>query len=513
MSPSRRDFLQMMGTAAAADLVVGGANAASTQPVAALAGSGSDGDLCFMSGRELAGLIRKRKLSSRDVMLAHLRQIDRVNPQLNAIVARLDDVRCLALADDADRRIARGDDVGPLHGLPFAFKDTEAAVGFPFTRGSPIFRDDMPTEDTVLVERLRNAGVVPIGKTNVPEFGMGSHTYNKVYGTTRNPYDVSKSAGGSSGGAGAALAAGMVPLANGSDLGGSLRNPGNFNNVIGFRPTVGLVPNAPITLPFVGFAVKGPMARSVDDTAYLMSVMAGSDPRDPGSYPSDPAVFTRELGRDLKNVRVAWCPDLGGLPLDRRVRSVLEAQRATFEHLGCIVDNACPDLGGADEVFLRLRAWRSWNALGPLLGTHRAEIKPEAIAELETGARLNGSDVAHAMNRHAEIMERMRRFQQIYEFTICAVNQVPPFDATLDWPKDIEGTAMEHYIAWMKSAYWITVTFCPAISVPAGFTPEGLPVGIQIVGRYRDDLGVLQIAHAFEQATGFGRKRPALASG
>ena len=513
MGPSRREFLQMVGTAAAADLVVDGASAASAQADAALAGPSRAGDLCFMSGRELAGLIRTRKLSARDVMLAHLRQIERVNPLVNAIVAKLDDTRCLALADEADQRLAKGDDVGPLHGLPFAFKDTEAAVGFPFTRGSLIFKDDMPTEDSVLVERLRNAGVLPIGKTNVPEFGMGSHTYNKVYGTTLNPYDLTKSAGGSSGGAAAALAAGMLPLANGSDLGGSLRNPGNFNNVVGFRPTVGLVPNAPITLPFVGFAVKGPLARSVDDTAYLMSVMAGSDPRDPASYPSDPAVFTRGLGRDFKGVRVAWCPDLGGLPLDRRVRAVLDAQRATFEQLGCVVDNACPDLGGADEVFLTLRAWRSWNALGPLLDTHRAEIKPEAIKEIETGARLSGADVAQAMNRHAEIMERVRRFQQVYEFVICAVNQVPPFDATLDWPQEIEGKPMEHYIAWMKSAYWITVTFCPAISVPAGFTPEGLPVGIQIVGRYRDDLGVLQIAHAFEQATGFGRKRPALASG
>jgi amidase len=252
-------------------------------------------------------------------MLAHLRQIERVNPKVNAIVAKLDDARCLALADEADRRIARGDNVGALHGLPFAFKDTEAAIGFRFTRGSPTFKNDMPTEDTVVVERLRNAGVVPIGKTNVPEFGMGSHTYNKVYGTTVNPYDPTKSAGGSSGGAGAALAAGMLPLANGSDLGGSLRNPGSFNNVVGFRPTVGLVPVAPTALPFVGFAVKGPMARSVDDTAYLLSVMSGSDPRDPCSYPSEPAVFRQGLGRNLKGVRVAWCPDLGGLPLHRGV--------------------------------------------------------------------------------------------------------------------------------------------------------------------------------------------------
>ena len=268
---------------------------------------------------------------------------------------------------------------------------------------------------------------------------------------------------------------------------------------------------APTPMPFLGFAVKGPMARSVADTAFLLSVMAGADPRDPGCYPSDPSVFARPLDRNLKGVRVAWCPDLGGLPLDRRVRSVLEAQRKTFEDLGCIVEEACPDLSGADEVFLDIRLWMSWNGLGPLLEKHRDQMKPEAVWEIESGARLSGADIARAMIQHGELMERMRRFQEKYEFLLCAVNQVPPFDATIDWPKEIEGVKMENYVAWMKSAYWITATFRPAISVPAGFTSEGLPVGIQIVGRYRDDLGVLQIAHAFEQATGFGRKRPAIA--
>jgi len=464
-----------------------------------------------MSGRELAGLIRARKLSAREVMVAFLQQIDRVNPRVNAIVAKLDDTKCLGLADEADRRLATGQDVGPLHGLPMAFKDTEAAIGFPFTRGSPIFKDEMPLEDTIVVERLRHAGVVPIGKTNVPEFGLGSHTYNRVYGTTVNPYDLTKSAGGSSGGAGAALAAGMLPLANGSDLGGSLRNPANFNNIVALRPTVGLVPSAPAQFPFVGFAVKGPMARSVADAAFLLSVMAGPDPRDPLCYPSEPAVFARALDRSLSGVRVAWCPDLGGLPLDRRVRSILEARRATFEDLGCIIEDACPDLNGADEVFRTIRAWRTWNTLGSLLEKHRGEMKPEAVSEIESGAALSGSAIGQAMIRHGEIMERMRQFQERYEFMLCAVNQVPPFDASVDWPKQIEGTTMEHYIGWMKSAYWITVTFRPAISVPAGFTHEGLPVGIQIVGRYRDDLGVLQIARAFEQATGFAQKRPAIA--
>jgi amidase len=471
----------------------------------------SSPELCFTSAGELARLIRARQLSAREVMAAHLAQIDRLNPTLNAIVARLPDEQCLRLADDADRRAARGDTLGPLHGLPIAFKDLQPAVGFPCTRGSPIFRTFMPEADSVLVERLRGAGAIPIGKTNVPEFGLGSHTYNQVYGTTVNPYDTTKSAGGSSGGAGAALAAGMLPIADGSDLGGSLRNPANFNNIVAIRPTVGLVPTAPHVFPLLNFGVNGPMARSVADVAFLLSVMAGPDPRDPGCHPSDPSVFATPLDRDFRGVRVAWCPDLGGLPLDPRVRAVLEAQRATFEALGCRVEHAYPDLADAEFVFLTIRRWQSAAVYGPLLPRHRHEMKPEAIDEIEAGLAIPGGDVAQALIRHGQLVETIRRFQDAFEFIVCAVNQVPPFDATLDWPKAIDGVPMEHYIAWQKSAYWISVTLRPAISVPAGFTADGLPVGLQIVGRHRDDLGVFQMAHAFEQATGVGRRRPGIA--
>ena len=468
-------------------------------------------ELCFTSARELAQLLRSRAVSAREVVAAFLDQIARVNPKINAIVAKLDDDKCLALADEADRQLARNHDVGPLHGLPIAFKDLDAAVGFPMTRGSTIFKDFMPSEDSVLVERLRRAGVIPIGKTNVSEFGMGSHTYNQVYGTTYNPYDLSKTAGGSSGGAGAALAAGLLPLASGSDLGGSLRNPANFNNIVALRPTVGLVPSAPVALPFLGFTVKGPMARSVSDAAFLLSAMAGADARDPAVYPCNPDLFAQPLDRDFKNVRVAWCPDLGGLPLDRRVRRILSSQRQRFVNLGCIVEDAVPDLSVADEVFLTLRAWNYWHTLGPLLQKYRSAMKSEAVWQIEQGRELSGENIARAMNRHGELMQRMRRFQEKFEFVICAVNQVPPFDASIDWPREIEGVKMENYLDWMKSAYRITATFCPAISVPAGFTEDGLPVGIQIVGRFRDDLGVLQIAHRFEQVTKFGLRRPVAA--
>jgi amidase len=502
----RRTFLRLAGGGAAiAATLSRGVVHAAPQSGASAASS----DLCFMTARELGTLIQTKKASAREVMAAHLERIGRVNRTVNAIVAKLDDDACLALAAAADERAARGEALGPLHGLPIAFKDLQPAVGFPWTRGSTVYRNAIPAEDSLLVERLRLAGAIPIGKTNTPEFGMGSHTYNKVYGTTVNPYDHTKSAGGSSGGAGAALASGMLPIADGSDLAGSLRNPGNFNNVVGMRPTVGLVPTAPTALPFLGIAVAGPLARTVSATAWLLSVMAGADPRDPSCVPSDPAVFRAPLGRDVRGARVAWCPDLGGLPLDPRVRVVLSAQRKVFEALGCVVEDAAPDLSGADSLFLTIRAFRSATMYGAVLVNSRDQLKPEAIGEIEAGLALTSADVAQAMVQHGQLLDRIRRFQEKYEFLMCAVNQLPPFDATLDWPKAVDGVKMEHYIAWMKSAYWISATFRPAISVPAGFTEDGLPVGLQIVGRHRADRSVLEMAYAFEQATQFGQRRPA----
>jgi amidase len=467
--------------------------------------------LCFTGARALASMVARREVSARDVMAAHLAQIARVNPHINAIVAMLPDEACLALAAEADERQAAGHRLGPLHGLPIAFKDLQDVRGFVTTRGSRVYRDQVSATDAVLVERVRRAGALAIGKTNVPEFGLGSHTYNEVYGTTRNPYDLTKSAGGSSGGAGAALAAGLLPIADGSDLGGSLRNPANFNNIVALRPSVGLVPTAPDPFPRLGFGVIGPMARSVDDVVFLLRVMAGPDPRDPGCEASDPSALAGALARDLRGVRVAWAPDLGGLPLDPRVRAVLDSQRGTFESLGCVVEDTCPDLTTADDIFLTIRRWRTAAVYGPLLRSHRALMKAELIEEIEAGLTLRGSDVATAMMRHGTLMERVRRFFDGHAVLVCAVNQVPPFDASITWPAEVAGVRMEHYVAWMRTAYWISATFGPALSVPAGFTPEGLPVGIQIVGRFRDDWTVLQVGHAFEQATRVGSQRPSLA--
>jgi len=462
----------------------------------------------FASARDLAKQIRSRQLSCREVMTAFLAQIARLNPQLNAIVARLDDDACLALADKADAALGNGVSIGPLHGLPTAFKDLEPAVGFPQSKGSPLFKTFMPAADSVLVERIRRAGAIPIGKTNVPEFGMGSQTYNTVYGTTLNPYDRTKTAGGSSGGAAVALAAGMLPIADGGDLGGSLRNPANFNNIVALRPSVGLVPVAPSPIPFLGVSTKGAMARSVADVAFGLSAIAGADARDPQSWESDPQSFAAPLDRDWRGTRVAWAIDLGGLPLDRRVRKVLEVQRQTFEDLGCIVEDACPDFGNVNEIFLTLRTWASWTTYKDLLAQHRSQFKPDAVWDIESGAHLTGEEIGRALVQQGQLMERVRAFHEKYRFLVCAVNQVPPFDASEPWPSSIDGVKMENYVAWMKTAYWISTTCCPAISVPAGFTDDALPVGIQIVGRYRQDFEVLGIAHAFEQATGFGKRRP-----
>jgi amidase len=468
-------------------------------------------EIVFATAKELSERIHQKEISAREVMDAHLAQIDKTNPRVNAIVSMLDPDQAIQLAVEKDRDLAAGTNAGPLHGLPYAVKDLHDAAGFPTSNGSPLFAGTMAEKDALVVERARDAGAIVIGKTNVPEFGLGSHTYNRVFGACHNPYDLSKSAGGSSGGAAAALASRMLPVADGSDTGGSLRNPGNFNNVVGFRISPGLVPTWPNSKPWLGLGVKGPMARTVDDCAFLLSVLAGPDPRDQLAYPSDPSQFARPLEREFKGVKVARCPDLGGLPLDPRVRSTLDAQRATFESLGCIVDDVAPDLSGAEECFQILRAANMAEDERGLLNRAPGEVKPEAIWNIEYGKRLSAADFDRGMSMQQQIFERLRVFMQDYEFVLCAVNQVPPFPIEWDWPHEIDGVPMDTYISWMQSAYFITVTRSPAISVPAGFTEDGLPVGIQIVGRFRDDLGVLQLSKAFESATEFWKVLPSVA--
>lgn len=465
-------------------------------------------DICFMTARELAASVRSRDLSAREVMEAHLAQIERVDPMVNAIPTRIPVEEALRIADAADAKVARGEPLGVLHGLPIAHKDLEETKGIRTTFGSPIHADFVPERDTLLVERLKAAGALTIGKTNVPEFGAGSHTFNPVFGHTHNPYDLSKSAGGSSGGAGAALACGMLPIADGSDLGGSLRNPGNFNNVVGLRVSPGRVPNWPTQLAWNPLSVKGPMARTVGDVALLLSAMAGPDTRAPISLDTPGEVFRAPLERDFRGVRVAYSRDLGGLPVDPRVSAVLDSQIGTFRALGCEVEEATPDLTDAEEIFQTLRAWNMATGSAELLRQHRDQLKDTVIWNIERGLTLTAEDVGRAELLRSALYQRVREFMETYEYLLCPVNQVPPFGGELAYPTSINGVELDNYIAWMRSAYYITVTGLPAGSVPCGFTPEGLPVGIQIVGRWHADFSVLQLAHAFEQATELWKVRP-----
>jgi amidase len=464
-------------------------------------------DLCFAPATQLVRLLRSKEISAEELMSAHLARIERVNPSVNAIVT-LDAERGLDGARAADARQARGEPLGLLHGLPIAHKDLVMTAGIRTTFGSTLFRRFVPAHDDLVVERLKAAGALSIGKTNTPEFGAGSQTYNEVFGETLNPYDTSKTCGGSSGGAAVALAAGMLPIADGSDMGGSLRNPGSFCNVVGLRPSPGRVPSYPSLLAWSGLAVLGPMARTVEDTALLLGAMAGPDPRSPISIREPGERFVASLGRDFKGVRVAWSRDLGGLPVDARVTAALEAERPVLEALGCETEEAEPDLAEADEVFKVLRAWTFALGFAGVDESAMRHLKDTVVWNIEQGRALTAERIGQAELERTRLYHGMRRFMEGYEFLILPVSQVPPFDVRERYVTQIEGVKMETYIDWMKSCYYITVTGHPAISVPCGFTPEGLPVGLQIVGRHQDDWGVLELAYAVEQAVGAWKRRP-----
>jgi amidase len=467
-------------------------------------------DLCFLPAVELARLIRAKQLSSVELLQAHLAQIERVNPRVNAIITLVAD-QAIVQARAADAALARGDAVGPLHGLPVAHKDLFPTKGIRTTSGSPIYANHVPDHSALIVERLQGAGAITIGKTNVPEFGAGSQTFNPVFGATLNPYDTSKTCGGSSGGAAVALACGMIPIADGGDTGGSLRNPAGYCNVVGLRPAPGRVPSWPEQMGWSSLSVDGPMARTVADAALVLSAIAGPDARSPIAIAEPGSRFAQPLDRDFRGTRIAWSRDLGGLPIDSRVTAAIDAQRHVFEALGCAVDDTEPDLSDADEIFKVLRAWSFELSFSELLRTHRNMIKDTVIWNAEAGMRLSGPDIARAERKRTALYQRMREFMETYEFLICPVSQAPPFDVTQPYLTAINGVPMETYIDWMRSCYYISVTGHPAISAPCGFTPEGLPVGVQIVGRHQDELGVLQLAYAFEQATELWKRRPPIA--
>jgi amidase len=470
----------------------------------------SDSSLCFLSTVEMARLIRTKKLSAREALAAHLKQIERVNPKVNAIVTLVPELATTAAAK-ADEMQARKEPLGPLHGLPVAHKDLLETRGIRTTFGSPLYRDNIPTVDDIVVERMRRAGAIIIGKTNTPEFGSGSQTFNTIFGATRNPYDLTKTCGGSSGGAAVALACGLVPVASGSDTGGSLRNPAAFCNVVGFRPSIGRVPNPNAAFAWSTLSTSGCLGRSVADLALGLSTIAGPDSRSPLSINEPGERFARPLDRSFKGVRVAWFKDLGGVPFDPRVRAVVDGHRKTFESLGCIVEQAEPDFAPAEIAFRILRAWGSANTYGARLREHPEAFKETLKGEIGEGLRLSAADIGRAETAHGLLWRRFQAFLEKYEYFVLPTTQLPAFDVNTPYPTEIAGVKFDNYIDWMKSCWYISATGNPAASVPGGFTPEGLPVGVQIVGRNKEDFSVLQMAHAFEQATGFGKKRPAIA--
>jgi amidase len=455
-------------------------------------------------------MLRAREVSVRELLAAHLDRIDRLNPGVNAVVT-LDSEGARSAADAADAALAAGEDVGPLHGLPVAHKDTHATGGMRTTWGSPLHADTVPLRDELIVARYKAAGAVRVGKTNVPEFAAGSHTYNTVFGASHNPYRHGLSVGGSSGGAAAALAAGFVPLADGSDMGGSLRNPAAFCNVVGLRPTPGRVPTWPAALGWSQLSVQGPMGRTVADVALQMSVLAGPDPRVPISLSDDPAGFAAPLPSSLAGLRVAWAPDLGGqVTVDPAVTSVLAPSVAVFESLGASVEEDCPNLSGADEVFGTLRAWLFEATFGEISRRTPEKVKESIRWNAELGAKLTGPDLARAEQLHTMLHERMVAFFERYDVLVAPTTQVLPFPVEIEYPTEIAGVHQDNYLEWMRSCTVISATGCPALSVPGGFTPDGLPVGLQIIGPARADRRVLEVGHAFEQATLFGQRRPAL---
>jgi amidase len=462
-------------------------------------------DIVMMEARALAAAIASRKLSCVEVMNATLDHIAAVNSKVNAIVALQPRDSLLALARERDAQVARGEIMGPLHGLPHAVKDLQPVKGIVSTSGSPILKDFVPTLDSLPVERMRGAGAIFIGKTNTPEFGLGSHTYNSVYGATHNAYDQGKSAGGSSGGAAVSLALRMLPVADGSDYGGSLRNPAGWNNVFGFRTSSGVVPVAgeEVWLPSMG--VTGPMARNVADLAMLLSVQAGYDARAPLSVEGAGSRFLAPLDADFKGKRIGWLNDLGGwAPYEPGVLDVCRAALKSFESLGCTVDVAMPDAPPepAWQAFIKLRQWQQGGSLRAYYAdpAKRALLKPEAVWEVEGGLKLSAFDISNASAVHTAWSNAVARLFRRYDYLLMPTAQVFAFDIAEHWPHQIAGQTMQTYHEWMKAVCMVTLAGCPSLALPAGFSQAGQAMGLQIIAPVHREMDCLKLAHAYQQA-------------
>jgi amidase len=465
-------------------------------------------DLTELSAVAQRDLVRRREVSARELLAAHVERIEAVNHAVNAVVA-FDPAPAAERAAAIDAAIAREEDVGALAGLVTAHKDLTETAAFPTTYGSPVFAGFRPPSDSLLVARMAAAGALAVGKTNTPEFGAGSHTFNPVHGVTRNPYDLARSAGGSSGGAAAALACGMVATADGSDMGGSLRNPAAWNNVVGFRPSPRVVPSVIGANPWLPLAVAGPMGRTVADVALLLSVIGRPDERDPLARAIDlPAHLDPPPGR----LRVAWSSDLGGLPVEPEQRTRLAAVRDVVADLGWELAEDEPDLDGADDCFATLRAWQFATGSTGQLGARASEVKSVIQEEMVRGRALSPQQITDALTHLGVLWRRSVRFFDRYDLLLAPVTQLGPFPAEEEYPRHIDGHHLGWYTDWMRACSRVTVLGAPALSLPAGFDDAGRPVGIQLVGRPGADVEVLRAATAMEAATGHGHRRPDLAA-
>lgn len=495
------------------------ATASAALAAPAFAQTKSASGIVEMSAREMVAAIRRRDLSSREVMSAHLAQIDRLNPRFNAIVSRVDSDVLLKQAAAMDEDAAAGRFHGPLHGLPHAVKDTAPVKGIRSTQGSPLLRDNIPAADSLVVERMRKAGMIFVGKSNVPEFALGSHSFNPLFGVTGNAYDPGRSAGGSTGGGAVALALRMAPLADGSDFGGSLRNPAGWNNVFGFRPSFGRVPSVPNSDMFwQNFATSGPMARSVEDLALLLSVQAGQDPRSPFSLPDDPAIFAGALDQDWKGKRIGWLGDLNGaLPMEAGILDTCVKALEGFRALGMSVEAASLSEPAAEmwRTAVTLRHWSVGSDLQAFYDdpAKRALMKPEAIWEVEGGMKLTAPQLAVASAGRTRIYQAFRTAFERFDFLVLPTAQVFPFENATHWPKQVAGVEMDSYHRWMEVTLPPTMAGLPTLAAPAGFGgAHGLPIGLQIIGPNHADLAVLKLGHAYEKASPWiaARRPPAL---
>jgi amidase len=467
-------------------------------------------DLVDLTAVEQRGLVRSRQVSACELLDAHLARVDAVNPLTNAIVA-LDPEVGRARAAAVDDALARGVDPGPLAGLVTAHKDLEETADFPTSFGSPLFGPDhRPVADGLVAARIKAAGAVAIGKTNTPEFGAGSHTFNEVYGVTRNPWGLERSAGGSSGGAAVALACRMVATADGGDTGGSLRNPAAWNNVVGFRPTVGVVPSVSPGNAWMPISTHGPMGRTIDDVALLLGVLSAPDDRDPMYRP---IVLPPELRPPERRLRVAWSRDLG-VPVERTQLDVLADTRQAMIDLGWDVVDDEPTLAAASDCFRVLRAWNIAN--GPTAGfpDRLDQIKATIQDEIRRGKAVTAADVATAYAQLAALWrETVAFFDRGFDLLACPVTQLSPFPVDVEYPTEVAGVAASNYIDWMAVCWRITVTGCPALSLPAGFDVDGMPVGVQLVARQGADVALLRAARMLEAATQFSTHGPPTCGG